>query len=257
MYFIDTHTHLFLEHFDNDRDKVVERAVENGIKKMYNPNVDISTIEKLLKISKKYPKNVFPLIGLHPGSVKKDFEKKLEKIQNYLTKEKFYGIGEVGIDLYWENNIKYKNEQIEAFRLQVKLAKKNKLPIVIHTRKAFKEVFEVIDKENDENLFGIFHCFTGNINQAKKIIEYGGFKLGIGGFLTYKNSRLQKVIPKIDNNYIVLETDSPFLTPEPHRGKRNESSYLIHIAKKLAQLKCVSIENVADFTTKNAMKIFK
>lgn len=256
MQFIDTHAHLFWNKFDDDLDQVIQRAKDNGINKIFNPNVDSSTIEKMMNICEKYPENVFPLMGLHPGSVRENFEKELEIIENHLRNGKFHGVGEIGVDLYWDENKKFKDQQIEAFTYQIKLAKELKLPIIIHTRKSFNEIFNVIDKENDDNLFGIFHCFSGNITQANKIIEYGGFKLGLGGVLTYKNAKLPKVISKIDLEHIVLETDSPFLPPVPKRGERNESSYLLYVAKKLSEIKNTDIETVAKITTENASKIY-
>ncbi|MBN2662245.1 MAG: TatD family hydrolase [Bacteroidales bacterium] len=256
MQLIDTHAHLFWDKFDADLDQVIERAKKNGINRIYNPNVDSSTIDKLLQITEKYPDIIFPTMGLHPSSVKEDFEKELELVENQLNNGKFYGVGEIGIDLYWDENKKFINQQIEAFTFQIRLAKKLKLPIIIHARKSFNEIFNVIDKENDDQLFGIFHCFSGNIGQAEKILEYGGFKLGIGGVVTYKTSKLPKVLKKIDLNHLVLETDSPFLTPEPFRGHRNESAYIKDIAIKIAEIKDISLYDVAEITTKNALEIF-
>ncbi|MBN2891056.1 MAG: TatD family hydrolase [Bacteroidales bacterium] len=256
MQLIDTHAHLFWDKFDDDFEQVIERAKEKGISKIFNPNVDSTTIDKLLEISKNYPENIFPLMGLHPGSVKEDFEKELEIIEKHLRNGKFYGVGEIGIDLYWEENKKFLPQQTEAFIYQIKLAKELKLPIVIHTRKSFNEIFNVIDKENDDNLFGIFHCFSGNINQAEKILEYGGFKLGLGGVLTYENTKLPKVISKIGIEHLVLETDAPFLPPVPKRGERNEISFMYYVAEKLAEIKNISVETVAEETTKNATEIF-
>lgn len=255
MQFIDTHTHLYLDNFDTDINEVVQRAIDSNITKMFCPNVDISSIERLNNLSEKFPNNCFPLMGIHPESIKENFEKDLLKIENLLLNKKFYGVGEVGIDLYWDKT--YKDQQIEAFRFQVQLAKKLKLPVIIHTREAFDEVFSVIDKENDENLFGIFHCFTGNLKQAQKIVEYSGFKLGIGGILTYKKSTLPEILKKIDLKHLVLETDSPFLSPVPKRGKRNESSFLIFIAEFLASMFETDIKSIAHITTKNAEEIFE
>lgn len=256
MEFIDTHAHLFWNHFDDDFDQVIERAKNNGINKMFNPNVDSKTINKLLQITEKYPENIFPTMGLHPSSVKEDFENELEIVEKHLQTGKFYGVGEIGIDLYWEENKKFINEQVEAFTFQIRLAKKMKLPIIIHARKSFNEIFNVVDKENDDDLFGIFHCFSGNITQARKIIDYGGFKLGIGGVVTYKTAKLPNVLKKVDLKHLVLETDSPFLTPEPYRGQRNESAYIKDIAIKLAEIKEVSLAEIAFQTTKNAQEVF-
>ena len=252
--FIDTHTHLFLEQFNKDRDEVIERAINNNVKKFILPNVSIQTIEPLINLSKKYPKNCFSLIGLHPSEIKDDFEKDLKIIQDYLSKYKFYGIGEIGIDLYWET--KHKDIQEKAFEYQINMAKKNNLPIIIHARKSYNEIFRILDKNNDDSLRGIFHCFSGSMNQAEKIINYEGFKLGIGGVLTYKNSKLGEVVKNIDLKHIVLETDSPFLPPVPKRGKRNESSYLLYIAEKLSEEKEISLQEVENQTTINAEEIF-
>ncbi len=252
---IDTHTHLFLDNFENDIEQVIKRAINSGVTKMFCPNIDLSTVEKLDNLVKKYPQNCFALMGLHPESIKENYEQDLQQIEKLLNKGQFYGIGEIGIDLYWST--KYKNQQIEAFRYQVKLAKKMKLPVIIHTREAFDEVFSVIDSENDKNLTGIFHCFTGNLSQAQHIINYGGFKLGIGGILTYKKSHLANIIKNIELQHIVLETDSPFLAPVPKRGKRNESSFIIFIAQFLSELKGISFDELAQITTNNAKEIFK
>lgn len=256
MEFIDTHAHLFWDKFDNDIDKVIERAKEVGISKIFNQNVDIYSIELLVKLSEKFLEIIFPVMGLHPGSVRENFEKDLEVIENNLRDGKFYGVGEIGIDLYWDENKKFKEQQIKAFEYQIKLAKELGLPIIIHTREAFDEIFSVVDKLNDEKLFGIFHCFTGTLSQAEKIIDYGGFKMGLGGVITYKKSPLPDVIKQIDLKHFVLETDSPFLPPVPKRGKRNESSFLIYIAEKIAEVHNVSVAEVAEITTSNANEVF-
>ncbi len=254
MELIDTHAHIFMEHFDDDREQVIENALKTGVKKIYNPNVDLKTIDRLLKTEEAFPGVCLPLMGLHPGSVRKDFEKVLFEIETVLNSHKFYGIGEVGLDFYYTRE--FQDEQIEAFRIQVQWAKKMNLPVIIHTRKAFNEIFEVLNKENDDSLKGIFHCFTGNIRQAEKIISYGGFKLGIGGVVTFKNSKLGDTLKNIDLKHIVLETDSPFLTPHPYRGKRNEPAYVSFVAQKLAEIYNVSVEKIAEITTKNAIEIF-
>ena len=254
MFFIDTHTHLFLEQFDNDRDKAVKRAIEKNVKKLFLPNVNLETIEPMLALAKQYPENCFPLIGYHPRSVTEENDEALKIIEDYLQKEKFYGIGEIGIDLYWDKN--FLKEQEDVFERQILLAKKYNLPIIIHSRKSFNEIFNVLDKLNDTNLKGIFHCFAGNTQIAEKIINYGGFKLGIGGVLTYKNSKLPKTLQEIDLKHIVLETDAPFLPPVPHRGKRNESSFVLFIAETIAEIKNIPIEEVAKITSANAEEIF-
>jgi len=254
MYLIDSHTHLFLSQFENDIDLVIKRSVGMGIEKMINPNVDVKTIDLLLNLCQKYPNNCFPAMGLHPSSVKAGFENDLKIIENQFDKYKFCAVGECGIDLYWDKT--FLEQQKIAFIHQIKLAKNLKLPIIIHTRDAFKEVFEIIDNENDNTLFGVFHCFSGDLKQAEKIIEYGGFKLGIGGVLTYKKSGLAEVIKVVDLKHIVLETDSPFLPPQNYRGKRNESSYLLDIAKYLSEIKRLSLTEISEITTKNANEIF-
>ncbi|MDF1551292.1 MAG: TatD family hydrolase [Bacteroidales bacterium] len=255
MNFIDTHTHLFLEEFNKDRDLVIESAIAKGVNQFFLPNIDSSSIDDLINLSTKYPDNCFPMMGLHPTSVKENFEEELELVEKYLEKEKFYGVGETGIDLYWDKT--FIEEQERAFRYQIKLAKKYKLPIIIHVRDSFDEVFKIVDELNDDSLTGIFHCFSGDYIQAEKIIGYKGFKLGIGGVITFKNSNLSEIISKIDLQHIVLETDAPFLSPVPKRGRRNESAYLIYIAQKIADLHNISIETVAEISTKNARQLFK
>jgi TatD DNase family protein len=255
MKFIDTHTHLFLEHFNDDIDAVIKTAIEKGVEKFFLPNIDSESINDVLELKKKYPDNCFPLSGLHPTSVNENFVQELEMVEKLLSEHKFYGIGETGMDLYWDKT--FIKEQEEAFAFQLELAKKHKLPIIIHVRDSFDEVFKVVDAHNNESLTGIFHCFTGDYTQAQKIIEYGGFKLGIGGVITFKNSKLGETIEKIPLEHIVLETDSPYLAPTPHRGKRNESSYIPIIAEKVADLYKISVEEVAEVTTNNASAIFK
>lgn len=255
MNFIDTHTHLFVNQFDEDRTAVVERALEAGVSKMLLPNIDLESIEALHDLSRQFPENCIPMMGLHPCSVTENWEKDLAVIKSYLDKNDYCAIGEIGMDLYWDKStLPY---QQKAFAQQIEWAKEKKLPIAIHVRDAFDETFEIVDRLNDENLTGVFHCFTGTIDQAQHIINYGGFKLGIGGVLTFKNSGVDKVIAEIDLKHLILETDSPYLTPTPHRGKRNESEYTTLIASKLAQVKNVPIETVAEITTKNALELFK
>ncbi len=254
MILIDTHTHLFLDHFDDDRAAVIKESLENGVQKLFIPNIDASTTTKVVKMAKDYPGICYPIIGLHPTSVKENFQTELEHVEHCLAKEKFYGIGETGIDLYWDKT--YIKEQKEAFSYQIKLAKQTGLPLIIHSRESFDEIFAIVDELNDDKLKGIFHSFTGTIEQAKKILSYKGFRLGIGGIVTFKNSGLADVVAKIGLKHLVLETDSPYLTPAPHRGKRNKSSYLTLIAKKIADVYNVDIETVAKITTENAKKLF-
>ena len=254
MILVDTHTHLYLDDFDNDRNEVIENAIKNGVQKMFLPNISLASISPMLDLCKLYPNNCFAMIGVHPSNIRENFKNDLEIIENSLKKEKFCAVGEIGIDLYWDKT--FKEEQIFSFEYQINLAQKYNLPIVIHARDAFKEVFDVLEKYKNENLKGIFHCFSGTLEQAKKIIDWG-FKLGIGGIVSFKNAGLDKIVKEIDLKHLVLETDAPYLAPVPKRGKRNESSYILHIAQKIADIKNVDIEEVAEITTKNAMNIFK
>ena len=255
MHLIDTHTHLFAQQFDQDRSEVIHRALEEGVKQMLLPNIDISSIQPMLNLCAEFPNNCFPMIGLHPCDIKTNYLEELEIIEEWLQNENFVAVGEIGIDLYWDkSNLSI---QEDAFRKQVELAKKYKLPIAIHVRDSFDEVLAIIDELNDDNLSGVFHCFTGNEDQANHIINYGGFKLGIGGVVTFKNSDLNKILNTISIEYLILETDSPYLAPTPYRGKRNESSYLILVAEKLAEIYGKSLEEVAYITTQNTKELFK
>ncbi|MBK9190662.1 MAG: TatD family hydrolase [Crocinitomicaceae bacterium] len=251
---IDTHTHLFSKEFEADRDIVIKNAIQSGVSKMLLPNVDLESIEAMHLVSEKYPDVCFPMMGLHPCSVKENWQDELAVVKSWLDKKTYCAVGEIGIDLYWDKTtLSY---QQKAFRQQIIWAKEKKLPVVIHVREAFEETFEIVDELNDENLSGVFHCFTGNIDQANHIVSYGNFKLGIGGVVTFKNGGLDKVLPDIDLKHLVLETDSPYLAPVPHRGKRNESAYLRIIAEKLAVTKGVSIEEVETVTNQNALALF-
>lgn len=254
MILTDTHTHLYSEQFKDDIDEVVQKAINLGITRFFLPNIDSSYTNTLLALAKKYPDNMFPMMGLHPCSVKADYQQELEQVEKMLSEHQVVAIGEIGIDLYWDKT--FFKEQQTAFRHQIRLAKANNLPFVIHCRDAFDEIFEILDEENDENMRGIFHCFTGSLEQAQKIINYGGFKLGIGGVVTFKNAGLDKVVEQINLEHLVLETDAPYLAPVPYRGKRNESAYLIEIAAKIASLKQVSLEEVAKITTANSKTVF-
>lgn len=254
MILTDTHTHLYSEQFKDDIDEVVQKAIDLGITRFFLPNIDSGYTNALLALAKKYPDNMFRMMGLHPCSVKADYQQELEHVEKMLSAHQVVAIGEIGIDLYWDKT--FLKEQQAAFRYQIRLAKANNLPFVIHCRDAFDEIFEILDEENDENMRGIFHCFTGNLEQAQKIINYGGFKLGIGGVVTFKNAGLDKVVEQISLEHLVLETDAPYLAPVPYRGKRNESAYLIEIATKIASLKQVSLEEVASITTKNSIEVF-
>ncbi len=253
MFLIDTHTHLYLEEFDDDREQVVNRAIENNVRYMLLPNIDSSSTKPMLKLSHQFPDNCFPMMGLHPTSVKENYEEELKKVEDMLKKQKFFGIGETGIDLYWDKT--FIEEQKKAFSFQIELAKKHHLPIVIHSRNSFDEIYKILIEQNSDDLTGVFHCFTGDYDQAQKIIRMG-LKLGIGGVLTFKNSGLDKVVDQIDLEHLILETDSPYLTPTPFRGKKNESSYIKYVTEKLVAIKGLSIEEVTEITTKNAINLF-
>jgi len=231
----------------------MQRCFDNDIQRLFLPNVDVASIQKVFGLTTAYPANCYPMLGLHPCSVKAGWEDELNAIMNALGDHKIYAIGEIGIDLYWEKTTL--PEQLLAFKKQINWAKSLKLPIVIHCRDAFNEVFEVLEQEKDDDLRGILHCFTGTLEHAERAIALG-FYLGIGGVVTYKNAGLDKILPQIDLKHIVLETDSPYLSPVPYRGKPNESSYLIYVAQKVAELHQVSIETVADITTANSKLIF-
>ncbi len=250
---IDTHSHIYSEDFNDDIDEVLQNAYNNNVKKIVLPNIDSGTIKRLIDLSNAYPHICYPLMGLHPTSVSADFKEELSVVEYWLDKHKFYGIGEIGIDLYWDRT--YFNEQREAFRYQLKLAKTRKLPVVIHVRDSFNEVYEIVNEEQDGSLRGIFHCFSGNESEAQKIIDLG-FLLGIGGVITYKNSNLSQVLATIPLSNLVLETDSPYLTPDPKRGRRNESSYLVYIAQKLAEVYQVPIREIAELTSENSRRLF-
>lgn len=255
MHFVDTHTHLFSPSFDEDRTEIVQRAIKAGVETLLLPNIDVESIEPMYNLCTQFPENCFPMMGLHPGSVDEKWEENLAIIQKNLFERKNCAVGEIGMDLYWDKT--FVNEQAETFRRQVNWAKELNLPIVIHAREAFDEIFAIVDELNDERLTGVFHCFTGTLEQAKKIQNYGGFKLGIGGVLTYKKAGLDEILKDVDMSELILETDSPYLPPTPHRGKRNESAYLLHVAEKLADVKGISLAEVAKITSKNANELFK
>jgi len=255
MEFIDTHTHLFSKEFDDDISEVIENAINNGVSKMLLPNIDSSTTKQMLKLSQQFPQNCFPMIGIHPCSVKKNsIEKEIQHVEHMLEKNNFVAIGEIGIDLYWEKSTL--DIQKLAFETQIKLAKKYQLPIVIHVRNSFNEAIEIVEKLNDEKLTGVFHCFSGDLDQAQRIIDLNNFYLGIGGVVTFKNGGIDKIIDQINLDNIILETDSPYLAPKPFRGKRNESKYILNIAQKLSEIYNINIEEIANITTCNANKLF-
>ncbi len=252
MNFIETHTHLYAKAFDEDRKEVVERALEAGIDKFFLPAIDSSTTQRMHDLQAAYPKHMYLMTGLHPVSVDENYQKELAHVENELDKYPFYAIGEIGIDLHWDTTLSF---QQEAFRRQIHLAKKFHLPIVIHCRDAFEEVFEILESEKGDDLYGIFHCFTGDLSQAKRALALG-MKLGIGGIVTFKNGKIDQFLQQIPLTEIVLETDAPYLAPTPFRGKRNESSYLIKVAEKLASIYEVSLPEIAQQTTANAKRIF-
>lgn len=253
MIFIDSHTHLYLENFEEDRDKTIENAINEGVKYMLLPAIDKSTFCEMKALSNLYPENCFPMIGLHPTSIKENYLEEIELVETELEKGGYCAIGEIGIDLYWDKT--YEEDQKKAFRHQLRLAKKYNLPVAIHTRDSFDAVYEIVKEEQDGNLKGVFHCFTGNLQEANKIIDLG-FLMGIGGIVTFKNSGQDKIVADIPLEHILLETDSPFLTPTPYRGKRNESAYIKIIAQKIADIKSISIEKVAEITTSNTLNLF-
>ncbi|MFN5634202.1 MAG: TatD family hydrolase [Flavobacteriia bacterium] len=255
MNFIDTHTHLFSDSFNEDRAEAVTRAINAGVQTLLLPNIDLESIQPMHDLVAQFPNHCYPMMGLHPGAVEGDWINALEIIKGYLFSDKSYcAVGEIGMDLYWDKS--FINEQREAFQQQVEWAKELKLPIVIHAREAFDEIFEVLDVLNDDSLSGVFHCFTGTLEQAHRALDYGGFKLGIGGVLTYKKSGLDEVLTHLPLDCMILETDSPYLPPVPHRGKRNESAYLLHVAERLAEVKKVTLKQVEDITSQNARSLF-
>ncbi|MBF00286.1 TatD family hydrolase [Flavobacterium coralii] len=253
MIFTDTHTHLYSEEFDGETDAMINRAINAGVTLMFVPSIDSSYTDKMYALEARYPENVFLMMGLHPTYVKDNYEEELAHVEAELAKRNFAAVGEIGIDLYWDKT--RLKEQQYAFKHQIQLAKKYGLPINIHCRDAFDEVFEVLESEKGEGLYGIFHCFTGNFEQAQQAISYN-LKLGIGGVATFKNGKIDQFLADIDIKDIVLETDSPYLAPVPHRGKRNESSYTVLIAEKLAALYNLSLEEIAAITTANSKAVF-
>ncbi|WP_224487699.1 TatD family hydrolase [Robertkochia flava] len=253
MILTDTHTHLYSEAFDEDRDAVMQKAIESGVGRFFIPAIDASYIPSMLNLKASYPERVFLMAGLHPTHVKENYAEELEQAREMLETHKVYGIGETGIDLYWDKT--FLKEQQEAFRTQIRWAKELQLPVIIHCRDAFQEVFEVLESEKDDRLFGIFHCFTGTAEDAQRAIDCN-LKLGIGGVVTFKNGKIDKFLADFPLEHMVLETDSPYLAPVPYRGKRNESSYLLHVADKMAEVYGISVEEVAAVTTENSKKIF-
>ena len=250
---VDTHSHLFLEEFDVDRDEVIEAAKTAGIHKIVLPNVDSSTIESLGEMVKQYPDTCYPAYGLHPGSVKKNFKEELQIVKDCLQNKNPIAIGEIGIDLYWDKT--FRKEQEEAFKTQVDWALEKNLPILVHNREAFDIVMDCLLAFDIKSWKGIFHCFTGTAEQATKVVDMG-FLLGIGGVVTFKNAGLDNVVKHTGVGHLVLETDSPYLAPVPKRGKRNESAYLVYIAEKIAEITETKLDDVSNITSYNALKLF-
>ncbi|GHA23727.1 TatD family hydrolase [Salinimicrobium marinum] len=253
MIITDTHTHLYSEAFDEDREEMISRALQANITRFFIPAIDSSYSEAMFELENKFPNNIFLMSGLHPTHVKENFRQELTFVEKELSRRKYYAVGEIGIDLYWDKTTL--GIQQEAFKTQIRLAKKHQLPIVIHCREAFNEVFEVLESEAGEDLFGIFHCFTGNHQQAEQALSFN-MKLGIGGVATFKNGKVDKFLSEIPLSEIVLETDSPYLAPVPYRGKRNESSYLVNVLNKVAGIYNTTPEEVAAVTTQNSKDIF-
>lgn len=253
MIITDTHTHLYSEAFDGDRAEMITRALDANIKRFFIPAIDSAYTQSMYQLEKDFPDNIFLMMGLHPTHVKENYKEELKHVEEQLAKRKFYAVGEIGIDLYWDKSTL--DIQIKAFRHQINLAKKYQLPIVIHCREAFDEIFEVLEQEKADDLYGVFHCFTGSLEQAKQAISYN-MKLGIGGVVTFKNGKIDQFINQIDLKHIVLETDSPYLAPKPYRGKRNESLYINKVLEKLSELYEISEETIANITTENSKDVF-
>jgi TatD DNase family protein len=249
----DTHAHLYLEHFDNDEENIIKRARNSGIGRVYMPNIDTSTIDRMLRLEAMAPDFFRSMIGLHPGSVKQNYRDELKVVFSEIHKHNYAAVGEIGTDLYWDKT--FIDQQVSAFEMQIDLAKEHGLPVIIHARDSMDLTIDIVEKKQDGKLTGIFHCFSGNLEQAKKVTDLG-FKLGIGGVLTYKNSGLAEVVSKLELKHFVLETDAPYLAPVPYRGKRNESSYIIYIAQKMAEIKNVSFIELMHITNKNVDSVF-
>ncbi|MBL6666841.1 MAG: TatD family hydrolase [Flavobacteriaceae bacterium] len=254
MKLIDTHTHLYVEAFDEDRDQVIEKAIAVGVERFYLPAIDSTYTARMLDLEKKYPDHIRLMMGLHPTHVKENYKEELLHVEQFLAKRNFAAVGEIGIDLYWDKS--FLKQQQEAFDAQISWAKEKELPIVIHCRDAFDEVFEVLEGHKGEDLSGIFHCFTGTKEQAEKAIGLN-LKLGIGGVLTFKNGKIDQFLDQISIDHIVLETDAPYLAPAPFRGKRNQSEYLIYILRKLSEVHQRTEKELALLTSQNALAVFK
>ncbi len=253
--FTDTHAHLYLEEFDADRDQVIQRAEKEGISHLFLPNIDSTSVQEMLNVCSAWPHLCYPMMGLHPTSVRANYHDELKLMKHYLADRslRFYGVGEIGIDLYWDRT--FEKEQTEAFNIQLDLSLEYGLPVAIHTRNSMEVALGIMESRNDEGLRGVFHCYSGDVAQAERALQMG-FYLGIGGVITYKKSGLADVVAAMPLSSLLTETDAPFLPPVPHRGQRNESSYIPLIAQKIAEIKGVSLEEVAEATTRNAMNLF-
>jgi TatD DNase family protein len=249
----DTHTHLYSEQFDEDRQEMMQRAKDAGVSRFFIPAIDASHTDSMMKLENEFPNDVFLMMGLHPSSVKENYLEELAHVREWIDKKAFYAIGEIGIDLFWDKS--FLAQQQAAFKTQIKWAKEKKLPIVIHCRDAFDEVFEILEIEKSDDLRGVFHCFTGTLEQAKQAISYN-MKLGIGGVATFKNGKINKFLNEINIKHIVLETDAPYLAPSPFRGKRNESSYITNVIDKLVEIYGISFQEIAEITTQNSKEVF-
>lgn len=254
MIITDTHTHLYSEAFNEDRHEMIHRAIDNGVTRFFVPAIDSTYTKTMLQLEKEFSEYIFLMAGLHPTHVKENYKEELQHVEEVLSKRKFYAVGEIGIDLYWDKTTL--SIQKEAFKYQINLAKHYKLPIVIHCREAFDEIFEILETEKSDDLYGVFHCFTGTLEQAHQAIAYN-MKLGIGGVVTFKNGKIDKFLNQIDLKHIVLETDAPYLSPVPYRGKRNESAYITKVLEKLSELYNMPTEVIAKITTQNSKDIFK
>lgn len=251
---IDTHAHLYSDQFDGDRAEMISRAINAGVTRLYLPNIDSESIQGMLDLEMAFPQHCFAMMGLHPGHVNDHYQKELKLVEEWLAKRPFCAVGEIGLDYYW--SLEHVEQQKEAFRTQIRWAKELNIPIVVHARDSLDDVISIIGEEQNGNLTGVLHCFSGTLEQAKAGIDLG-FMLGVGGVLTYKKSGMDQVISNLDLAHLVLETDAPYLPPVPHRGKRNESSFLQHIAEKLAEVKGTTFDTVDKITSENALKLFK
>jgi len=253
MILTDTHTHLYLEQFDSDRAEVIQKAMDNKITRFFIPAIDSTYYSAMFDLENQFPNNIFLMAGLHPTHVKDNFKDELDHVKKMLKERKFYAVGEIGIDLYWDKT--YLQQQQEALKTQINWAKEMSLPIVVHCRDAFDEIFEILEDVKEDSLSGIFHCFTGNVEQARQAISYG-LKLGIGGVVTFKNGKIDQFLNEIPLKNIVLETDSPYLAPTPFRGKRNESSYMVNVVDKLVDIYGLTPDEIAQITTQNSKDVF-